>query len=63
MIICQCTGTTDRDIARLREAGLNTMAGVARATGAGRNCAPCRSEITRLLTVLAAPEQNTSRAA
>lgn len=51
MIICQCTGTTDRDIARLRAEGLGTVAAVAKLTGAGRNCAPCRSEIVRLLTL------------
>lgn len=51
MIICQCTGTTDRDIARLRAEGLGTVAAVAKVTGAGRNCAPCRIEIVRLLTL------------
>ncbi len=49
MIICQCTGTTDRDIARLREAGADSAAAIAAATGAGRNCAPCRREIVDLL--------------
>lgn len=63
MIICQCTGTTDRDIARLREAGLDTVAAVARSTGAGRNCAPCRLEIVRLLTVFGATVEPAANAA
>jgi bacterioferritin-associated ferredoxin len=49
MIICQCTGTTDRDIARLRENGAGTIAAISGMTGAGRNCGPCRREILRLL--------------
>ena len=50
MIVCQCTGTTDRDIARLKADGVGTAAGVALATGgAGGNCAPCRREIKLLL--------------
>lgn len=49
MIICQCTGTTDRDIARLREQGLETVAAVALSSGAGRCCGPCRREIASLL--------------
>lgn len=56
MIICQCTGTTDRDIAHLRDQGMGTVAAIASVTGAGRNCAPCRLEIIRLLTVSTAAE-------
>jgi len=64
MIICQCTGTTDRDIHRLRETGLDSVAAIARTTGAGRHCAPCRMEITRLLTLSsAAPAQDATCAA
>jgi bacterioferritin-associated ferredoxin len=63
MIICQCTGTTDRDIHRLRETGLDSVAAIARTTGAGRHCAPCRMEITRLLTLSSAPEQDATCAA
>lgn len=63
MIICQCTGTTDRDIARLREAGLSSAADVARSTGAGRNCAPCRMEIMRLLTLFTPAVDPTANAA
>jgi len=51
MIICQCTGTTDADIARLREQGMDTVSGIVSATGAGRNCGPCRREIRDLLCV------------
>jgi bacterioferritin-associated ferredoxin len=49
MILCQCTGTTDRDIARLQAEGHSTARAVAAAVGAGRNCAACRREIHRLL--------------
>jgi bacterioferritin-associated ferredoxin len=50
MILCQCTGTTDRDIARLQAEGHSTARAIAAAVGAGRNCAACRREINRLLT-------------
>ena len=63
MIICQCTGTTDRDIARLRDAGLASVGEIVRTTGAGRNCAPCRLEIVRLLTVFTSTELPTANAA
>jgi len=49
MIVCQCTGTTDRDIERLRSEGADSVAAVAAATGAGCHCAPCRREIIELL--------------
>lgn len=50
MILCQCTGTTDRDIVRLQAEGHSTARAIAAAVGAGRNCAACRREINRLLT-------------
>ncbi len=51
MILCQCTGTTDRDIARLCQEGVDSATAIALATGgAGATCAPCRREIVRLLT-------------
>lgn len=50
MIICHCTGVTDRDILRLRHEGASTVAEVVRRSGAGRCCSPCRDEIATLLT-------------
>ncbi len=49
MIVCQCTGTTDRDIRRLQSRGANTVADIADVSGAGHNCDSCRDEIGRLL--------------
>ncbi len=49
MIVCQCTGTTDRDIRHLQSRGASTAAEIARVSGAGLNCDSCRFEIGRLL--------------
>lgn len=49
MIFCHCAAVTDSDLARVLEDGASTLAQVARRCGAGRRCAPCRSEIAKLL--------------
>jgi bacterioferritin-associated ferredoxin len=49
MIICQCAGVTDTTIRRLIEEGVGTLSQIIRLTGAGRCCAPCRSEIRTIL--------------
>ncbi len=49
MIVCHCTGTTDRDIAQMRADGARTADAVASATGAGLCCDSCRVEIGRIL--------------
>ncbi len=49
MIICQCTGVTDRQIARMIEEGATTVGDIARRCGAGRCCAPCRVEIAEMI--------------
>ncbi len=49
MIICQCTGTTETDIAQLIRDGASTVREITRSTGAGGCCAPCREEIAAIL--------------
>jgi bacterioferritin-associated ferredoxin len=49
MVICHCVGVTDRAIVQLAHEGVGTVAEVMRRTGAGRCCAPCRSEIAAVL--------------
>jgi bacterioferritin-associated ferredoxin len=49
MIVCHCAGVTDATIARAIEQGAASVADVARLTGAGRRCSPCREEIANLL--------------
>lgn len=50
MIVCHCAGVTDRAIEQLARDGVRTVRDVIRLTGAGRCCAPCRSEIAELLS-------------
>jgi bacterioferritin-associated ferredoxin len=50
MIVCHCAGVTDTTIARVIEDGAASVADVARLTGAGRRCSPCRQEIANLLS-------------
>jgi bacterioferritin-associated ferredoxin len=52
MIVCHCAGVTDATIARaIEEEGAVSVADVARLTGAGRRCSPCREEIANLLAL------------
>ena len=50
MIVCHCAGVSDTTIARHIEEGASSVAEIARLTGAGRRCAPCREEIANLLS-------------
>lgn len=50
MIVCHCAGVTDRDILQLARDGAQTVKEIVRASGAGRCCKPCRSEIAALLS-------------
>jgi bacterioferritin-associated ferredoxin len=50
MIVCHCAGVTDRAILELARDGAQTVGDVVRASGAGRCCAPCRTEIAALLS-------------
>jgi bacterioferritin-associated ferredoxin len=49
MIVCHCAGVTDDVIVALIREGVSTVKDIARRTGAGRCCAPCRDEIRSLL--------------
>ena len=50
MIVCHCAGVTDRAIQQLARDGVQSVKDVIRRTGAGRCCAPCRSEIAAILS-------------
>jgi len=59
MIVCHCFGVTDSTLKKLIVAeGANTAAAIARRTGAGSCCAPCREEISALLYSLSATAHN-----
>jgi bacterioferritin-associated ferredoxin len=49
MIVCQCKGITDTTIRRFAADGVTTLAGIQKCTGAARSCAPCRTEVCRIL--------------
>ena len=49
MIVCHCAGVTDSDISRLIRNGASTVKEIVRQSGAGRCCAPCRTEIASLI--------------
>lgn len=50
MIVCHCAGVTDHAILQLARNGAQSVKDIVRETGAGRCCAPCRSEIAALLS-------------
>lgn len=49
MIVCHCGVVNDRAVASAVEAGVRTLAGVCRATGAGQQCGTCVFTVRRLL--------------
>ncbi|GIW43701.1 MAG: hypothetical protein KatS3mg077_0983 [Candidatus Binatia bacterium] len=49
MIVCLCTGLTDRCIAQHVESGVCDPATIMRATRAGRCSPACRAELCRLV--------------
>jgi len=49
MIICHCTGVTDCAIRKMVREGATTAEDIARRSGAGGCCAPCRDEIAQLV--------------
>ncbi|MFP6655072.1 MAG: (2Fe-2S)-binding protein [Myxococcota bacterium] len=51
MLVCQCRGVTDRQIRRLVRAGACSTRDVVQATGAGRDCGGCRSDMKRAVTL------------
>lgn len=49
MIVCHCTGITDRAIRRMIGEGVTTLGEIAERTGAGSCCECCRQEIGALI--------------
>ena len=53
MIVCQCYGTTDREIAGVVQKGAASCAAdVRRTCGAGKGCGGCHPTIARILQTL-----------
>ena len=49
MIVCHCQVVNDRTVTDSILAGARTLAGVCRATGAGKDCGGCVFSLKRLL--------------
>jgi bacterioferritin-associated ferredoxin len=49
MIVCHCVGATDTTIRKAIARGATSVADIARQTGAGRCCEPCRAEVAEIL--------------
>jgi assimilatory nitrate reductase catalytic subunit len=55
MILCHCTGVTDRAVVQMIHDGATSVAEITRRSGAGQCCASCRTEIAALLSAAAPP--------
>ena len=51
-ILCRCSGTTDKQIQRLLERGVDTLEGISQATGAVSGCGGCETDILELLAAM-----------
>ncbi|HIF93413.1 MAG: (2Fe-2S)-binding protein [Myxococcales bacterium] len=49
MIVCECSGVTERQIRRIVREGACSTRDVARATGAGMSCGDCRSNVKKVV--------------
>ena len=49
MMVCQCSGVSDRTIRRVVRGGASTVGQVARGCGAGAYCGGCTSTIRELI--------------
>ncbi len=49
MLVCQCRGVTDRQIRRLVRDGAHSTREIVRATGVGRDCGGCRSNVKKVV--------------
>ena len=56
MIVCHCSGVSDREIRSAVREGAQTCRDVARACAAGRMCGGCRPAIRRILALEQAAE-------
>ncbi len=54
MIVCHCAAVSDRTITDLVREGVSTLKDIARRTGAGRCCRPCRDEIQSIVSAATA---------
>jgi bacterioferritin-associated ferredoxin len=59
MLVCQCRGVTERQIRRLVRDGACSTRDVVRATGAGRDCGGCRSDMKQAVAL--AVQQTSAR--
>jgi len=51
-IVCRCSGTTQEQISKLVEHGIDDLESLSRATGACSGCGACDTDIMALLTRL-----------
>ena len=49
MIVCSCTGSTDRDVQRALDAGASTLDAIGDTCAAGSLCGGCHSSLSALL--------------
>jgi len=49
MLVCQCRGVTDRQIRHLVREGASSTREIIRATGVGRDCGGCRSNVKKVV--------------
>jgi bacterioferritin-associated ferredoxin len=56
VIVCHCSGVSDREIRSAAREGARTCKDVARACAAGRMCGGCRPAIRRILALEQAAE-------
>ncbi len=58
MYVCLCEGINDRQIRSLARSGLDSVAEVGKACGAGTGCGQCRLQVRRLILDERAPPAN-----
>jgi bacterioferritin-associated ferredoxin len=49
MIVCSCTGSTDRDVQRAMDAGASSLDAIGDSCSAGSLCGGCHSSLSALL--------------
>jgi bacterioferritin-associated ferredoxin len=51
MIVCSCLGVSSSEIEELVEDGVDTVAAVGGACGAGTDCGACRTQVAEIIAV------------
>jgi bacterioferritin-associated ferredoxin len=51
MIVCSCFAVCSREIEELVDEGIDTVAAVGAACGAGSDCGACRTQLAELIAV------------